>query len=52
VCHFSYGSVLLWGAWAVVQASLSTIDFDYLSFANRRFQAIEYFNKTFDFSIE
>ena len=31
-------SHLFWGAWAVVQAGSSAIDFDYLSYARMRFQ--------------
>eukprot|EP00727_Mastigamoeba_balamuthi_P012243 m51a1_g7641 putative choline ethanolamine (354) ;mRNA; f:363026-364782 len=32
------GSHLFWGVWALIQAELSAIDFDYLSYALQRFQ--------------
>lgn len=40
---FSLCSNLFWGVWALVQAEYSTIDFDYVDYANTRLK--EYFNK-------
>lgn len=34
-------SHLYWGTWSLMQAELSTIDFDYVSYAHRRIE--EYF---------
>lgn len=37
----------MWGAWAVVQAGHSTVDFDYLNYAKLRFDAYDYLKKSF-----
>jgi hypothetical protein len=42
-------SCLFWGSWAVVQSGKdSGIDFDYLGYAKRRFDAFYYFKESFD----
>ena len=41
VCRFLRASHLFWGSWAVVQSSISTIDFDYLGYASLRFHGWE-----------
>ncbi|XP_076311982.1 ethanolamine kinase 1 [Tachypleus tridentatus] len=43
VNKFALGSQLLWGTWALVQASHSTIDFDYLGYATQKIG--EYFKR-------
>jgi ethanolamine kinase len=44
MCLTSY---LLYGTWAVIQAAHSTIDFDYLAYATRRFDCMASLKKTF-----
>lgn len=42
-------SCLFWGSWAVVQAGKDMgIDFDYMSYAKRRFDGYFYFKEEFD----
>lgn len=40
-------SHLSWGAWAVVQAGQTTIDFDYLTYAGRRFEGVAHHERVF-----
>ena len=37
VQHFELCSHLLWGCWGIIQASQSTIDFDYIGYSLQRF---------------
>jgi len=39
---FSLCSHLLWGVWAAIQVQVSTIDFDFLSFASQRLKEYHY----------
>jgi ethanolamine kinase len=39
ICKFTLCSHLLWGTWSIVQAENSSIDFDYLTYAKKRFNA-------------
>lgn len=41
-------SNLFWGTWSVVQAAQSTVDFDYLGYAGRRFEGYFHFKELFD----
>ncbi|XP_062402638.1 ethanolamine kinase 1-like [Sardina pilchardus] len=43
VCKFSLASHFFWGLWAIIQARYSTIDFDFIKYANARFK--RYFEK-------
>lgn len=43
---------LLWGSWSVVQAAVTTLDFDYLSYAKIRFEAYFYHKELFRGLIE
>ena len=38
---FSLASHFYWGLWALIQAKISTIDFDYMSYAKLRFDEYE-----------
>ncbi|KAJ2549833.1 hypothetical protein EV175_004297 [Coemansia sp. RSA 1933] len=38
VCHFQLASHFYWGIWALIQASISDIDFDYMECAKMRFE--------------
>lgn len=38
---FTLASHLLWGTWALVQSRHSSVEFDYQSYAIRRFDAYE-----------
>lgn len=37
VQHFSLAAHFYWGVWALVQADVSDIDFDYIGYARLRF---------------
>eukprot|EP01132_Coremiostelium_polycephalum_P007488 gene7488-9202_t len=43
--HFTLGSHLMWGFWGVVQHFNSTIDFDYLDYAKKRFKQYDLVKK-------
>lgn len=45
--RFSLAAHLMWGTWAVVQAGNSSLDFDYLAFAQLRFDGYYYSGNTF-----
>lgn len=47
VNKFALVSHFFWGTWALVQESISTIDFDFVGYAGLRFK--EYFNKKEEF---
>jgi hypothetical protein len=44
---FLLSSHCFWGAWAVVQAGASTVDFDYLLYARKRFEGYAYHKGVF-----
>lgn len=44
---FSLASHFFWGLWALVQAKISTIDFDYLAYSKQRFDAFYLYRKKF-----
>ncbi|GAM21073.1 hypothetical protein SAMD00019534_042480 [Acytostelium subglobosum LB1] len=43
--HFTLGSHLMWGFWGIVQNFNSTIDFDYIGYALKRFQQYDLVKK-------
>jgi len=47
VNKFALAAHFLWGLWGLIQAQLSDIDFDYLSYAKLRFN--EYYNRKDEF---
>jgi ethanolamine kinase len=46
----SMASHLIWGAWSVIQAAFSVIEFDYLTYAAQRFQGYDTINQHVQFS--
>ena len=40
-------SHLFWGTWAILQASMSVIDFDFMSYAKKRISAYHKHNELF-----
>ncbi|RYH20723.1 hypothetical protein EON65_22610 [archaeon] len=49
---FCLASNLFWGSWAVVQSSLTTLDFDYIGYAKLRFDGYFYQKDLFRESVE
>eukprot|EP00981_Chlorochromonas_danica_P002487 scaffold474_cov169-Ochromonas_danica.AAC.22 len=48
VLVFALVSHFFWGSWSVVQAGHTTLDFDYLAYANKRFEGFHYHRKIFN----
>jgi hypothetical protein len=48
VLFMTMASHLLWGTWGIIQAKNSTIDFDYLQYAQSRYEGY-YYQKEFYF---
>lgn len=51
VSLFSLASHFFWGLWALVQAKISVIDFDYLSYSKQRFDAFYIYRDKFRYLI-
>ena len=47
VLLFTLGSNFFWGTWSVVQAKGASIDFDYISYANLRYEGYFYHKNIF-----
>ncbi len=45
--RFTLASHLCWGVWAVVQSGVSTVDFDYLGYAQLRFGGFDHHKALF-----
>lgn len=45
-------SHLFWGSWAVIQAAHSLIDFDFLEYAQKRFEGYYYHKEMINFESE
>lgn len=52
VCKYAMAAHMLWGVWALIQASMSSIDFDYLGFAKWRIMDGYYYHKSLQTALE
>ncbi len=47
LCYFTLASHLYWGTWAIAQAGVSSIDFDYLYYGKQRYEGFQYHKSIF-----
>ena len=47
LCYFALASHLYWGTWAIAQAGVSSIDFDYLFYGKQRYEGFEHHKRLF-----
>lgn len=45
-------SHMFWGTWSVVQGGTSTVDFDYLGYAQLRYEAVDYHKQLFNIGFD
>lgn len=49
--HFTLVSHFFWGTWSIVQAGMSSIDFDFLGYAKLRYDGYKYHKELFNISM-